>query len=156
MWELMTLLMNQLLPFLTSWRNVSTNRYLPTVANVVLQEDLTRDHLHDDKHIMKKHLGIFVGNIKTKMREVLGIHSSLRRRSYYDGNRSRDRGQQREDRPAHDYRAVPPPASYEHLLKNRTSNHVNGTPTNVEDRSYGVAPNVERTFSASSTNRLEA
>ena len=43
-------------------------------TTVILQEDLTQEHLYDDKHIAKKHLGLYIKNLKAPLRDRFKGH----------------------------------------------------------------------------------
>ena len=46
---------------------------LPESIHTVLQDDLKEQHLYDEKHVMKKKIGIYAKNMKDQLKAVLGI-----------------------------------------------------------------------------------
>ena len=46
---------------------------LPESVNPILQNELKEQHLCDEKHIAEKRIGLYVKNMKNKIKEVLGI-----------------------------------------------------------------------------------
>ena len=45
--------------------------------HVILQKDLTANHLYDEKHILIKHMGMYLKPMKDKIKEVLGVTNTI-------------------------------------------------------------------------------
>ena len=69
----------------------------PETICVVNQEQLTEYHLEDEKHIRPRYVGIYVKNIKDKMRDVLGINFERPKyqRESHDRSTRRNREEQK-------------------------------------------------------------
>ena len=68
--------------------NLMIARNLPESVHSIMQEELTEQHLRDEKHIMEKKIGIYVKSMKNKIKEVLGIIPNNERKANSRGPRN--------------------------------------------------------------------